>query len=421
MPPRVRPLLPPGQTPEPVVFELEFPELAGSGTAGVRLALELIELNDGAAGPRTAVSVRAVSVRAVSRAGGGTESMSPDAVPGAALLRNALLGEADLILDEESPAGPGTERHLMAYLPPDATPEQQWVALEDVRRRLPAMLAPSAAVASGVRQVPEGCVNLLWWDERANFGDAVGPWLVRQISGLKPVNGWRRQLDVPPLLTVGSTAGWLEQDGTRVWGTGLMRTPEPAVIERLAGLHGVRVHAVRGALTGAELRSQLGWTVPEVYGDPALLLPRFMPVPDGQPSQGRVALVPHLDHRGLLPDSGDAGVHVVDARQGMEQVVREIAGSRACISSSLHGIIVAQAYGVPWVWVRISDAVIAGDTFKFRDFFTTLEESAVTRVDVTAAQARALDPVRLARHASLPRLRISLDALQDAFPLPRQA
>lgn len=199
-----------------------------------------------------------------------------------------------------------------------------------------------------------------------------------------------------------------------------MRTLEPAETERLAGLRGVGVHAVRGALTAAELRSKLGWRVPEVYGDPALLLPRFLRVPDGQGARGEVAVVPHLDHRGLFPDSGDPGVHVVDARQGMEQVVREIAGSRACVSSSLHGIIVAQAYGVPWVWVRVRDAVIAGDTFKFRDFFTTLEESSVARVDVTAARARTLDPMRLARRASLPRLRISLDALEDAFPMPRR-
>lgn len=56
-----------------------------------------------------------------------------------------------------------------------------------------------------------------------------------------------------------------------MWGAGLMRTLEPAETERLAGLRGVGVHAVRGALTAAELRSKLGWRVPEVYGDPALL------------------------------------------------------------------------------------------------------------------------------------------------------
>ncbi len=404
MPPRVRPLIHPEPTAAPVLLEL----------AGTRLVLELVEVNDGAAGLRSAVSVRAVH-----GSGEETHGTQPDSLPAAALLRNALVGEAELVCGEEPAAGPGIERHLIACLPSHATPEQQLSALDNVRRRLPEMLAPSAAVASGERRVPEGCINVLWWDERANFGDAVGPWLVQKISGLKPVNGWRRQLEVPPLITVGSTAGWAEQDGTQVWGAGLMRPPEPGVVQRLAGLRGVRIHAVRGALTGAALRSRLGWTVPEIYGDPALLLPRVLRVPDGQPSQGKVAVVPHLDHRGLFAGAEDAGAHVVDARQGMERVVREIAGARACISSSLHGIIVAQAYGVPWVWVRISDAVIAGDTFKFRDFLTTVDDSAAVRVDLTLAQAQTLDPVRLARRAALPRLEISLDALLDAFPLPR--
>ena len=280
------------------------------------------------------------------------------------------------------------------------------------------MAGPQAAPATAADRVPEGCVNLLWWDERPNFGDAVGPWLVNRLTGLTPVNGWKRHLDVPPLVVVGSTAGWLEQHGSQIWGAGLMNRLSPAAVERMAGLDGVQIHAVRGGLTAAELRSRLGWTVPEVYGDPALLLPRFLPVPEGQPTQGRVSVVPHLDHQGLVGGAEADGVHVVDASQDMEGVVREIAASRACISSSLHGIIVAQAYGVPWVWVRIEDALIAGDTFKFRDFFTTLEEPAVASVSMSAAQARRLDPVALARTAALPRLRISLDALLESFPLP---
>ncbi|MCC9196218.1 polysaccharide pyruvyl transferase family protein [Arthrobacter sp. zg-Y820] len=391
-------------------------------TGGYRFAVELVR--DGS-GSGSAVSVRAAD------AANAADGCDPESAPEAVLLRSALIGHADLIrLDTttgapgETTPGPGTERHLLHRLPPGAPAEQQRAAVEDVRRRLPGLLAPAAAVAAGGREVPENCVNLLWWDERANFGDAVGPWLVRRLTGRTPVNGWRRNLADPPLVAVGSTAGWLEQDGTRVWGAGLMAPLAPAAAERLAGLRGIRIHAVRGELTGAELRSQLGWSVPEIYGDPALLLPRFLPVPDGQPSQGKVAVLPHLDHRGLLGDSDNRGgpgedrVHVVDARQGLEQVVREVAGARACISSSLHGIIVAQAYGVPWVWVRIEDAVIAGDTFKFRDFFTTLEAAAVSAVSITAAQARTLDPVQLARTATLPRLQIALDALLEAFPLP---
>jgi hypothetical protein len=386
---------------------------------GHRFRIGLVPAADGSA---STVCARAAD------AGGG---IVPETDPAAVLLRSALIGHADLIRrgtdqPHQAATAEDTERHVLGYVADGASGEQCRTAVEEARRRLAGLVAPAAAVAAGASEVPEGCANLLWWDERANFGDAVGPWLVRRLTGRTPVNGWRRNLSVPPLAAVGSTAGWLEQDGTRVWGAGLMAPLAPDAVKRLAGLSGIRIHAVRGELTGAELRSQLGWTVPEVYGDPALLLPRFLFVPDGQASQGKVAVLPHLDHRGLfgnpLVSWEDVDlVHNIDARQGLERVVREIAAAKVCISSSLHGIIVAQAYGVPWVWVRIEDALIAGDTFKFRDFFTTLDSSAVSAVSITVAEARAMDPAALARKATLPRLKVSLDALLAAFPLPLNA
>lgn len=38
-----------------------------------------------------------------------------------------------------------------------------------------------------------------WWDERPNFGDAVGPWLVQAMSGHEPVNA-RRRKELSPVL-----------------------------------------------------------------------------------------------------------------------------------------------------------------------------------------------------------------------------
>ncbi|WAP52925.1 hypothetical protein OL239_07270 [Arthrobacter sp. ATA002] len=260
---------------------------------GHRFAVELVPAGGGAG---TAVSVRAVETGVDT--GGETAA---ETAPGSVLLRNALIERADLVRDDAPDAG---ERHLLQYLPAGAPEEHSRAALAEARRRLSGLLAPASAVASGTREVPDGGVNLLWWDERANFGDAVGPWLVRSLTGLTPVNGWRRNLSVPPLVTVGSTAGWLEQDGTRIWGAGLMTPLSSGTVTRLAGLRGIRIDAVRGELTANELRSRLSWTVPEVYGDPALLLPRFLPVPDGQPSQGRVAVLPHVDHQGLFGPRG---------------------------------------------------------------------------------------------------------------------
>ncbi|MGW9405410.1 polysaccharide pyruvyl transferase family protein [Arthrobacter sp. NPDC055585] len=186
-------------------------------------------------------------------------------------------------------------------------------------------------------------------------------------------------------------------------------------LARLRSLADVRVHAVRGRNTRAELKRKTGWSVPEIYGDPALLLPQFLQA-DQADATGAVAVVAHLDHREPLKAAAGSGITVVDVREGVEPAVRQIAGARACISSSLHGIVVAQAYGVPWVWLRISDRVISGDRYKFEDFFTTLDADAVSACDVPS---EALSPqliADLAAGASLPELRIDLAPLLESFP-----
>jgi hypothetical protein len=61
--------------------------------------------------------------------------------------------------------------------------------------------------------------------------------------------------------------------------------------------------------------------------------------------------------------------------QDVEVVVRHIRDASLVISSSLHGIIVAQAYGRPWVWWRDNRGLLHGGDFKFEDFFSSIEVS----------------------------------------------
>ncbi|MBF4995508.1 polysaccharide pyruvyl transferase family protein [Arthrobacter gandavensis] len=321
------------------------------------------------------------------------------------LLRNALVGRAELVQD-------GRERHVLGTVPAhhEGLPAGVEEKMSWVRQTVHALQTASTRG----REVPPGFLNLLWWDGRPNFGDAVGPWLARHLSGLTPVNGFRRGLRTPALATAGSIAGWLEQDGSQIWGSGLMAPLEGESLARLRSLKGVRVSAVRGRNTRTELLRKTGWDFPAVYGDPALLLPQFLAA--GGTGTGDIAVVPHLDHRDCLEKAAGPGVTVVDVREGVEAVVGKIAGSQACISSSLHGIIVAQAYGVPWVWLRISDRVISGDRYKFEDFFTTLDASGVRAADVPARELTPRLVERLAARAVLPELTIDLAPLLESFP-----
>lgn len=321
------------------------------------------------------------------------------------LLRNALVGRCPLVQDEG-------ERHLLGTVP--AHPEGLLAGAEEKIRWVRQTVRALTDASRRGTEVPPGYLNLLWWDGRPNFGDAVGPWLAGRLSGMTPVNGWRRGLRTPALATAGSIAGWLEQSGSALWGSGLMGPLAEDILVRLRGLEQVRVHAVRGRNTRAELLRKTGWDVPAIYGDPALLLPRFLPASGG--TGGGIAVVPHLDHRGCMENSSGPGITLVDVREGVETVAGRIASAEVCISTSLHGIIVAQAYGVPWVWLRVSDRLISGDRYKFEDFFTTLDAAAVSTADVPS---RALTPQlmeRLAARAALPELTIDLEPLLESFP-----
>lgn len=160
----------------------------------------------------------------------------------------------------------------------------------------------------------------------------------------------------------GSVVGFVEHHAT-VWGAGVLHSTDP--VSRTA-----RYLAVRGPLTRAHVTAN-GGSCPEVFGDPALLLPRLIqPTTPRRP--GRVGLVPHFAdgprlHGAALPEN----IHLIDIQRGIRHVVDEVASCDVVASSSLHGLIVSHAYGVPAAWVRFPGRD-RGEAFKFEDYYAAL-------------------------------------------------
>lgn len=327
------------------------------------------------------------------------------------VLRNALIGKYEMTNE-------GGERHSLGRVEGSVS----GVVLTCLHKihEVSELIHRQVAQSVPLHPVSDTNTNVFWWDRKPNFGDVIGPWLISRLTGKSPVNGRGLKLMCPPLMTVGSTLSWLDQDGTTIWGSGLMNELSNDAVDRLRLLKDVQIHAVRGRLTRTEVIRKLGWHVPEVYGDPALLLPRFFPVAKDESAATSIVVVPHFSHLAHFQQLESETVVVVDVKDGMERVVRQIASARVCISTSLHGLIIAQAYGVPWVWARVSDDQLGGDTFKFRDFFSTLDSSAVSAIDVCKQDIDRLDLEELAQRASLPELQISLDDLLQSFPLTPQ-
>lgn len=194
-----------------------------------------------------------------------------------------------------------------------------------------------------------------------NFGDLLGPLVVDLLraerSGVRgparPAARSRRRR----LLTVGSILH-LAHEGDTVWGSGVNGKARPED-HRFRTLD---VRAVRGPRTREFLLGR-GIEVPEVYGDPALLLPRLMPELVALVPRKRYALavVPNLNEA-----SGLAGhPSFVDPRGPVRDVLRRLAQSERVVGSSLHAVVVAEALGVPASLVRAQGE----PELKYDDYF----------------------------------------------------
>lgn len=261
----------------------------------------------------------------------------------------------------------------------------------------------------------ENRVNLNYWkgggEGKANYGDMLSPVVVSfmlQRRGLtldSPAQG------VKHLYAIGSILFWGTWQDMTVWGSGFLKDPYPtrALRRRFRILHHLRhkvdVRCVRGPRTARVLRS-LWIRCPAVYGDPALLLPRFY-TPREQPARAYNLIGNHVNRAWALEQENAVDILTDDWRTTTDQ----ICAARRNVSSSLHGIIVSEAYGIPAVLLRPEEenARPNTDLFKFDDYYhgTGRAQYPVAR---SVEEALAVEP------PPLPNLAPLQEGLLRAFP-----
>lgn len=172
---------------------------------------------------------------------------------------------------------------------------------------------------------------------RGNFGDELSR---RVVTAMLDRRGLRAGAEGKRLLAVGSVLHFAA-DGDVVWGTGR----NGKIAEAAHRARSLDVRAVRGPLT-REFLLGLGIPCPEVYGDPALLLPRLSR--RRVPGRGRkpFVIVPNFLDLGWFLERPECAPHVVSPLSSVRRCVSRILSSELVVSSSLHGLVVAEAYGI---------------------------------------------------------------------------
>lgn len=199
----------------------------------------------------------------------------------------------------------------------------------------------------------------LYWPISNNFGDLIGKYILEKMTGRTVIYA-EPHADYEHYVFGGSVINHCGPKSV-VWGAGL------GTITDGINSH-MKVAAVRGPHTRGRALS-VGIDCPAVYGDPGMVLPRFHEASTAK--SRKIGVVPHYvdQFRAFHRYSGSA--FVVDVFASVESVIEQIHSCERIFSSSLHGIILAHAYGVPATWVKISDSV-GGDGTKFRDYFASV-------------------------------------------------
>jgi pyruvyltransferase len=206
----------------------------------------------------------------------------------------------------------------------------------------------------------QGIPLYFWQDKIINFGDYLSLKLVERIVGLPITVVPKSALNTHKLLAVGSILTFARNDDM-VWGSGVNGKWMDLNNYKFTRL---TVRAVRGPLTRNFIKKNFNIECPEIYGDPALLVPYFFPEfkRKDNPAHDYV-IIPHYSEQHLFSKDDS---HVIYPTEPWDEVIQKILDSKFVISSSLHGIIIAEAFGIPAQFLRISEKE---SLFKYHDYY----------------------------------------------------
>lgn len=161
-------------------------------------------------------------------------------------------------------------------------------------------------------------VNLEYWKYCRNLGDSVLPkmvyeWMLQQ-KGCDKDHEMERTIH---LLTIGSIIGIGDFDAV-IWGSGI---------------------------------NKFGYECPAIYGDPGVLLPLIYPKENISKKHKFCVLYHHATNKREMV-CRENSVCIDMQTKDYKKVINAIIDSEVVISSSLHGIILAEAYGVSTVFLN---------------------------------------------------------------------
>jgi hypothetical protein len=302
----------------------------------------------------------------------------------------------------------------------------------------------------------EGYVPLAWAGATKemhylNWGDAMSPVMVALMCGL-PIQRVPTRSHSIRMGAVGTIGHGFGLGTTFFWGTGSSEWRNPsapmAERERFEPSPNMTVCATRGPLSAHILSGGTLDRGAVPFGDPVWLLPRFYrPAVEKTHELGIILHLSELNGRALDANASEAVIraHIPEALQGSIKTINtltaidpeglraktdEILACKRIVSTSLHGMVVAESYGIPCLYfaTRASQPGVRGFSvepldhefldLRIRDLYSAMGLRKLPMYVQPRDKPTDFDALISAIDAHWMPREIEEDALMEAFPVP---
>jgi len=207
-------------------------------------------------------------------------------------------------------------------------------------------------------------VNLFYWNKWNNFGDELSAFITTSLINKKKYNLVYNQKDIE--INIISIGSYIQTaiDNCFIFGSGIRKDENESNEHNYKDLN---ICAVRGPLSKKYLEKK-GIYVPNIFGDPGLLLPKFYTPTIIASVKNKIGLIPHkTNYNNYLNNYDTSLYYLINPTDDWKNVINYICSCKAIISSSLHGLICSDAYNIPNLW--LDEYELDEGDFKFKDYF----------------------------------------------------
>lgn len=192
---------------------------------------------------------------------------------------------------------------------------------------------------------------------KQNLGDYLALPIYEYMLKRNGLDKNKRVKKTTHLYTVGSLILLGHQDAV-IWGSGILQQEPDGFQWKRNRYRKLDIRCVRGPETKRRLEEN-GYDVSKcVFGDPGLLMPLIY-----QPQQQKTREYSVILHMSVK-ETAENQIDILT--DDWKKTIDEICSSKLVISSSLHGIILAEAYGIPAI---LLDKTEFPDHFKYNDYY----------------------------------------------------